>query len=154
MLAEREVLPIKVEIKISEDIPEPNVVIYTKEITEEITQVAAAIRNATGKVITALENGRIIVLRSEEIYMVRVENEKTAVYGKTQSYNCSKRLYEIEEIMGKDFMRISKSVLINLKYLDCVEPSFNGMMLLKLKNGSKDYVSRKYLPVLKNYLGI
>lgn len=144
----------KVEIKISEDVPEPNVVIYTREITEEITQVAAAIKNATGKVITVWENGQIIVLRPEEIYTVRVENEKTTVYGKTQSYSCSKRLYEIEEIMGNDFMRISKSVLINLKYLDCVEPSFNGMMLLKLKNGNKDYVSRKYLPALKNYLGI
>lgn len=144
----------KVEIKISDDVPEPNIVIYTKEITEEITQIAAAIKNATGKVITVWDNGRIIVLRPEEIYMVRVENEKTAVYGKTQSYSCSKRLYEIQEIMGNDFMRISKSVLINLKYLDCVEPSFNGVMLLKLKNGSKDYVSRKYLPALKNYLGI
>lgn len=144
----------KVEIKISDDVPETNIVIYTKEITEEITQVAAAIKNATGKIITVWENGQIIVLRPEEIYMVRVENEKTTVYGKTQSYSCSKRLYEIEEIMGNDFMRISKSVLINLNYLDCVEPSFNGMMLLKLKNGSKDYVSRKYLPALKHYLGI
>lgn len=144
----------KVEIKVSDDVPETNIVIYTKEITEEITQVAAAIKNAAGKIVTVCENGRIIVLRPEEIYMVRVENEKTVVYGKTQSYSCSKRLYEIEEIMGNDFMRISKSVLINLNYLDCVEPSFNGMMLLKLKNNSKDYVSRKYLPALKRYLGI
>ncbi|HHT54760.1 MAG TPA: LytTR family transcriptional regulator, partial [Clostridiales bacterium] len=43
------------------------------------------------------------------------------------------------------FIRISKSVLVNLKYLDCVEPSFGGIMLLVLKNGCKDYISRKYL---------
>ena len=27
------------------------------------------------------------------------------------------------------------------------------MMLLHMKNGSKEYVSRKYLPYLKSYLG-
>ncbi|RKJ31015.1 LytTR family transcriptional regulator, partial [bacterium 1XD42-8] len=32
--------------------------------------------------------------------------------------------------------------------------SFGGMMCLVMKNGCKDYVSRKYLPDLKRYLGI
>lgn len=49
-------------------------------------------------------------------------------------------------------MRVSKSVLVNLQYLDCVEPSFGGIMLLVLKNGCKDYISRKYLPAFKNIL--
>ena len=65
-----------------------------------------------------------------------------------------KRLYETEEILGRGFLRISKSAIVNLRCLDSVEPSMSGMMLLKLKNGMKDYVSRKYLPSLKNYLGI
>ena len=86
--------------------------------------------------------------------MARVENEKISVYGKAKVYSCSGRLYKIEELMGSGFLRISKSTIINLKYLDSVEPSFNGMMLVKLKNGSKDYVSRKYLPALKKYLGL
>ena len=76
------------------------------------------------------------------------------VYGKVDSYICMKRLYEAEEILGRGFLRISKSAIVNLRYLDSVEPSMSGMMLLKLKNGMKDYVSRKYLPSLKNYLGI
>ena len=31
---------------------------------------------------------------------------------------------------------------------------FGGIMLLVLKNGCKDYISRKYLPAFKKYLGI
>lgn len=72
---------------------------------------------------------------------------------KRKVYSCSGRLYKIEELMGSGFLRISKSTIINLKYLDSVEPSFNRMMLVKLKNGSKDYVSRKYLPALKSIWG-
>ena len=51
-------------------------------------------------------------------------------------------------------MQISKSTLVNLAYMDSVEAGFNGTLLLKLKNGCKDYVSRTYLPKFKKYLGL
>lgn len=147
----------KVEIKLSETIPEPYTVIYTNQITEEILRTAALIEKSAGmenNVLTVIDNGRIIVLRPDEIYMIRVENEKAVVYSNAQRYSSSKRLYEFEALLGSHFMRISKSVLVNLNYLDHVEPSFGGTMLLVLKNGCKDYISRKYLPAFKKYLGI
>ena len=76
------------------------------------------------------------------------------VYVKTKKYTSGKRLYELEQYLGRGFMRISKSALVNLRYLDYVEASFHGIMLLRLKNQSEEYVSRKYLPDLKRYLGL
>lgn len=144
----------KVEIRISPDAAEPYAVIHTAKRTEEIEKLAAALENAPGEILTAMENGRIIVLRPEEIYMVRAENEKTLLCCESRQFPCRKRLYELEEALGRGFMRISKSALINLRYLDSVEPTFSGMMELVLKNGCRDYVSRKYLPGLKKYLGL
>ena len=146
----------KVEINISEEINEPYAVIYTNEENAEIKRVAALIEDSTAgsNIITVSDNERFFVLRPDEIYMIRVENEKTIVYSQTKKYSSGKRLYEFENLLGNSFMRISKSVLVNLKYLDCVEPSIGGMMLLILKNGCKDYISRKYLPAFKKYLGI
>ena len=51
-------------------------------------------------------------------------------------------------------MQTSKSCLVNLKVLDSVESSFGGALMLKLKNGLTDYVSRTYLPAFKQYLGL
>ena len=145
----------KVEIKISAEVIEPYAVIYTNEITAEISRIASFIEDsADNSIITVTDNERMFVLRPEEVYMLRVENEKTVVYTKDKKYNSNKRLYEFESILGSGFIRISKSVLVTLKYLDCVEPSFGGIMLLVLKNGCKDYISRKYLPAFKKYLGI
>ena len=39
-------------------------------------------------------------------------------------------------------------------YMDSIEGGFSGTLLLTLKNGCKDYVSRKYLPGFKKYLGL
>lgn len=145
------------EIKVSEAVTEPYAVIYTDRITAEISQAALLLEHGNGNmkdVISVMDGDRIRILRPEEIYMVRVENEKTIVYVESQKYHSSKRLYEFENLLGSGFMRISKSVLVNLNCLECVEPSFGGVMLLVLKNGCKDYISRKYMPAFKKYLGI
>ena len=51
-------------------------------------------------------------------------------------------------------IRFPDSPVVNLKYLESVEPSFNGVMLLHMKNGEKEYISRKFVPQLKKYLGL
>jgi len=146
-------MKVKVEIRIQKDIEEPYAVLYAAEMTDEMTQVIAMLEGMQSKVITVLEEERMIVLKPEEIYLVRVEDDKTMIYGQSKKYVSRKRLYELEQILGTGFMRISKSSLINLQYLDYVEPSFGGMML-KLKNQLQDYASRKYLPELRKYLGL
>ena len=144
----------KVEIKVLPEAKEPYAVIYASEITPEIRRTAALLEKEIPDVIPVKENDSIIVLRPDEIYMVRVENEKTVVYTKTKRYDGGRRLYEFEEILGKGFLRISRGTLVNLHYLERVEPAFGDMMLLVMKNGFKDYISRKYLPAFKNYLGL
>ena len=144
----------KVDIKVLPEAKEPYAVIYASEITPEIRRAAALLEKEIPDVIPVKENDSIIVLRPDEIYMVRVENEKTVVYTKTKRYDGGKRLYEFEEILGKGFMRISKGTLANLHYLDYVVSTLGGLMLLVLKNGCKECISRKYLPAFKQYLGL
>ena len=76
------------------------------------------------------------------------------IYGEKQKYRSRKRLYEVGQQLGKRFMQISKSTLVNLSYMDSIEPGFSGTLLLKLKNGCREYVSRTYLPAFKKYLGL
>ena len=144
----------KVNIDISAEYKEPYAVIHTDKVTEEIQRLID-IFSTSETPVTALQNEEdIVVLQPKEIYMVRVENGDTVIYGAKQKYRSRKRLYELAQQLGKQFMQISKTTLINLSYMDSIEPGFSGTLLLKLKNGDKDYVSRKYLPEFKKYLGL
>ena len=144
----------KVNIDISAEYKEPFAVIHTDKVTGEIQRMIDIFSNSETP-ITALQNEEdIVVLQPKDIYMVRVENGDTVIYGAKQKYRSRKRLYELADQLGKQFMQISKTTLINLSYMDSIEPGFSGTLLLKLKNGNKDYVSRKYLPELKKYLGL
>ena len=119
----------KVDINLSRDVKEPYVVIHTNEITNEISELANTIseiseKGSAGRIIGNAED-TMIILEPETISVIRV-----------------------------DFMQVSKSASINLKYLKSVEPYFNGVMVLNLKDGEKEYISRKYVPSLKKYLGL
>ena len=144
----------KVRVDISPEYKEPYAVIHTDAVTDEIQRMIDAF-GASETPITALQNEEdIIVLRPADIYMVRVEKGDTIIYGEKNTYRSRKRLYELVSQLGKGFMQISKTTLINLSYMDHIEPGFSGTLLLKLKNGSKDYVSRTYLREFKKYLGL
>lgn len=144
---------IKASIELSPDYKTPFAVIYTDHVTDEIQKILDFM--STEKTpVTARYEDRIIILQPEEIYMVRIEGGETVIYGKQKHYFSRKRLCEISQQLGTRFMQISKTTVVNLSYMDSVEAGFNGTLLLKLKNGCKDYVSRKYLKNFKNYLGL
>ena len=143
----------KVNIAMSPALPQPYAVIYTAEVTKEIHDAVVALEDNC-HVITALDYDKIIILNPDEVYMVRVENEQVILYGEKRQFLSNKRLYQIASHLGKDFIQISRFTIVNLKYIDSVKPSFNGLMHISLKNGETDYISRKYLPSFKKYLGL
>ncbi len=145
-----------VDMNMSESIKEPYVVINSDELTPEIAELAreiAAFGNGRNVIIGNLDE-RMVIIEPEKIVLIRVESEKVYVVTEDETYRVGKRMYELLEVLGKEFMQVSKSAAINLSYLESVEPSFNGIMLLHMKNGEKEYISRKYVPGLRKYLGI
>ena len=146
----------RVDMNISESIKEPYAVINSDELTPEIAALAreiAAFGNGRNVIVGNLDE-RMVIIEPEKIVLIRVESEKVYVVTEDETYRVGKRMYELLEVLGKEFMQVSKSAAINLSYLKSVEPSFNGIMLLHMKNGEKEYISRKYVPGLRKYLGI
>lgn len=150
-----------VKIELSQEIDKPYAIIYARQITEEITTVVETLETLTGlsqtkdgsDVILARQNEKLLVLSPTDIFMIRMEVGEVVLYTEEKKYTSRKRLYEVKNQLGKDFLRISKTTIINLKQIDSVEPSFDGMVLF-LKNGLKDYISRKYMKEFKTYLGL
>ena len=84
--------------------------------------------------------------------MIRVEDKQTKVYGEKQGYIIKKPLYQIEETLDHNFVRLSKTTIVNLRKIKRVTPSLKGMMFIELNNGLKDNISRKYLADFKKAL--
>ena len=142
----------KVSFMISSEYTPPYAVIYADKLTDEIRRAAELFDEK--QPVTGYHGDRLMILKPEDIYMVRIEGGDTTIYCEKEQYRSKKRLYEISAQLGSGFMQISKSTLVNLSYLDSTSAGLGGTVQLKLKNGCTDYISRKYLPVFKKYLGL
>ena len=152
----------KVDLFISRDIEEPYAEIHSDSLTPNI-QNAMDLLETDGIIsgddesnsILAVKKGQdIVLLDFEDIYMIRVEDKQTKVFTENKDYLVKKPLYQIEENLDSNFVRVSKATIVNLRKIKRVAPSLKGMMFIELKNGLKDNISRKYLADFKNALDL
>ena len=145
----------KVNLFVSRDIEEPYADIHTDELTDNISKAINILESEDSAKLLAVKNGSdIALLELEDVFMFRVEEKQVKVCTENKDYVIKKALYQVEETLTEDFVRISKTTIVNLKKIQRVAPSLKGMMFIELKNGLKDNISRKYLPDFKNALDL
>lgn len=145
----------KVNLFVSRDIEEQYADIHTNELTDNITKAMSILESDDSNEMLAVKRGSdIALLEFSEIFMFRVEDKQVNVYTENQEYIIKKPLYQVEETLTSDFVRISKTTIVNLKKIKRVAPSLKGMMFIELKNGLKDNISRKYLSEFKRALDL
>ena len=145
----------KVNLFVSRDITEPHADIHTNELTGNVSKAISILESDESSDMIAVKKGSdIALLELGEIYMFRIEDKQVNVYTQNNSYVIKKALYQVEDSLNGDFVRISKTTIVNLKKIKRVAPSLKGMMFIELKNGLKDNISRKYLPDFKQALDL
>ncbi|MFF2447564.1 LytTR family DNA-binding domain-containing protein [Neobacillus sp. NPDC058068] len=93
------------------------------------------------------------ILKPVDIHYFHMENEHVVAVTETDSFILKEKLYELEALLpSSKFIRLSKSVIANLHELSRFEASFNGTLCVYFKSGKKEYVSRTYVPVIKEAL--
>lgn len=73
-----------VEIKIIKNLEKPYAVIYTSQIDEETQKIVSMLESAND-IITAVHNDRTMILKGDDIYLIRIENEKQSCMGKRKA---------------------------------------------------------------------
>lgn len=144
----------KVKIQVDPAITDEYVEFHVRGITDDVSRFAEMIEKSDSILTGIDQHDQIMIIHPDEIVAIHAEKKWCRIFTDTADFSCRKRLYELEDFLGPDFMRISKSNVVNIRKIKSVEAVFNGMMLLHMKNGSKEYVSRTYLPNLKSFLGI
>jgi len=137
----------KIEIKINPNILEPVIVIHASQITPKVAAWIERFEGTEAKPssLMAKKDDKIFIIEPEQIEIIRTEGGDTKLYNRdAQDYIITKPLHEIQEWLGSDFARISKSSIINIDRIDHISQSFKTSMYVVMKNGVTDYISRKY----------
>ena len=145
----------QVEIKIDERCIEPKVIIITDKMTNEVNDILNTLSSKTPEVITGFYNDLAEILSPEDIIRIYAAGVKSFASVSRKEYILRQRLYELEEQLSKhSFVRISNSEIINLKKVRNFDLSLSGTICVTLSDGTATYVSRRYVSIIKQVLGL
>lgn len=147
----------KINVIINEKMEETTVTIETPKMTTEVSVLIENLENTTTNqvMLSGKHDDKMFFIAPFDVDILRMEEGKVVVYDKHgKSFILAKTLQEIFAVMPPDFIRISKSAIVNLSRIDHISNSFSGTMYIKMKNGIDDYISRKYFIEFKAHLGI
>lgn len=138
-------------------IEKTKVTVEYKEKDEQVDRIIEFVNHIDDlqNAIIASSDGKLFNLSINEILYIESVERKTFCYTADGVYESSCKLYEIEEKYSVfDYMRISKSCIVNLKKIRSLKPDFGGKILATMENDEKLYISRQYAPILKEKIGL
>lgn len=130
------------------------VVIKCRQTNDEILRLKCHIEMFDKKLQAKKGSKQYFVSPSEVLYFESVDN-RTFLYTQDEVMELKQRLYELENILSdRDFIRISKSQIVNINKISSLKPEINRTILATMCSGEKLYISRKYVPVIRRLLSI
>lgn len=143
------------EIQIMEHMDDTlKVLIQCKKADDEVLRLKTHIELFDNKLYAKRDNEYCFIKASEVLYFEAVDN-RTFLYTKEDVLEIRQKLYELEDCLSeKDFIRISKSIIVNINQIHSLKPELNRTILATMCSGERLSISRKYVPAVRKLLSI
>lgn len=147
----------KVEIKanILKDLKNICITIDAPELTEEVQNIIDYISNISKKQsqIIADKDNKIYIIELKDVICFFSKDKYNYVRTVNGIYRIKMKLYELEEVLDKnDFIKISNSCIVNINQVECFDISILGTIVVKLKDDTKENVSKRNIKKVKQML--
>ena len=143
----------KLELNIDEKVKETLDVVSANKMDKEVQNLINYIEYSSEYLIGIVED-KASIIDIGEIIRVYIEDRKTFVVTLKDTYVVKKKLYEVENMVTRNFIKISQSEIANIKFIKNLDFSNTGTIVIKYKNSDISYVSRRMIKEFKLKLGI
>ena len=146
----------KVRIDIQSNLEEDEIIIRCASINETVLQIQNLISNfgTDAKSLTLLKGDTEYFIPQEQILFFETESKMVIAHTAEKMYETQYKLYELEEILPRYFMRISKSTIVNLKQIYSITRNLTASSKVEFYDSIKKvYVSRNYYKALIDRMG-
>ena len=129
------------------------IIIYAHKKSPLICEIEELVKNCAVDLIGYTEN-ETVKLNLNDIYCFFTEDNKVYALTENEKYRLKSRLYQLEENLNNNFVKINQSCIANIKEIDRFKATVGGSLTVIFKNGYVDFVSRRNLKNVKERLGL
>ncbi|QQZ59143.1 LytTR family transcriptional regulator DNA-binding domain-containing protein [Paenibacillus sonchi] len=146
----------KITIESIPEDSEPEIILRCNDPDEAVLKLLYSIQAmAASRKLIGMTDLQMHIIDPDEVYYFEAVDHKVFIYCAEKVYESRLKLYEIELAYAhRDFFRASKSTVLNIAKIKSVSPLLYGRFEALLHNGEKVIISRQYVPVLRQKLGL
>lgn len=145
----------RVKLRIQENFKELEVHVCYRERNAQVERTAAQIAELLQASIQVADSSGVRILPAAEVLRCYAEQQKVLVQTNEGVFQAQQKLYELEELLPEhQFVRISRSEIVNLRRIRRLDMDLAGTIKVFLSDGTQTYTSRRCIPRLKQALGL
>jgi two-component system LytT family response regulator len=126
----------------------------TGEIQQKLDELLRDLKVSSGypERLAIKSNGRILFLRVTDINLVEAADNYVKLYVGNETHLYRETMTALEEKLSPDrFVRISRSVIVNVESVKELHPMFHGEYMITLRNGTRVTLTRGYREQLRQF---
>ncbi len=142
----------KIRIDIDESISEEEVIIRCRTLSDEVAQLQRMLAQTVtrGQKLAFYRGDTEFYLSPDSILFFETDENGIAAHTGEHTYRTDYKLYELEKLLPPNFMRISKSAILNVNRIYSISRNIGTAAMVQFHGTHKQvYVSRMYYKVLK-----
>ena len=141
----------KVRIEIDSNIEEDEIIIKFKELTKSIQKIEETIQQENQIInFTFYKDNTEYYIPLNSILFFETSGNEINAHTSNEIYKVKYKLYELEEILPINFIRVSKSTILNVDHIFSIEKNLTASSIVQFNKTHKQvYVSRNYYKKLK-----
>lgn len=140
----------KVIIETSDNISKDEIIIRCREENNLIKKVKEYTENLNEIKINFYQKDQEYYINLNEILFFETDTNNISAHTISNIYYVKYKFYELENILPKNFIRVSKSSIVNINHIYSINRNITSSSVIEFnKTYKKIYVSRFYFKYLK-----
>lgn len=141
----------KIRLDISSEYQEKEVIIRANKKDEEVAEILRNLQEIDTKLhnINGYLDNTVYSLSTQDILFFETNDRNVYAHTKDNAFLIHYRLYELEENLPDNFLRVSKSSILNVDEVKSLTQSVMGNLIQFRDSYKQIYVSRRFLKKLK-----
>lgn len=145
----------KVKIEVVEGLAEDEVLIRCGRVDETVRKIHRYVseQSKPGAKITFFKQNQEFYFPLDDVLFFETQGEHIYAHTAADAYRIKYRLYELEELLPRHFVRAAKSTIVNLRQVYSITKNLASSSLVRFIGSHKQvYVSRFYYRDLRQRL--
>ena len=141
----------KIKIEIDDGLMEEEIVIRCKSLNEDVISIQKRITDAVNSrmQLEVTKGEKEYYITIDEILFFETAENCVVVHTASQIYETKHRLYELEDLLPGNFVRVAKSTILNANKVRSINKNITGASEVEFAGSNKRvFVSRNYLKLL------